>query len=135
MKNTTEEMASHLEFLGYTIQKPQKKEPKNPQIYAATHAKKWNLVFWEIAPELVMFQVSIAIAKKQTKEMDACVNRANEKLFIAKTYYYLADKKITLRFEAFYTGQYSKSIFGAFIDALLNDVQTFRLQDSQNAFY
>jgi hypothetical protein len=135
MKNKAEAICDHLEFLGFTIKKFEKKEEKNPQIYAALHPKKWNIVFWEVNPDLVMFQISVDTGKKPNKEMDACVNAANQKLFITKTYHHLIEGKTSLKFEVFYVGEYAKSLFGVFLDSFLNDVKGFKAIDVKKAFF
>ena len=129
------EFTHHLEYLGYSVQTLEPKEPKSPKVYLATHAQKWNLLLWEANPDLVMFQVTIQSSKKAAKGMDECVNLANQKLLLAKAYHFPAGKTTALKLEAYYPGGYERRVFGAFLDAFLNDVREFSALDTKKLFF
>ncbi len=135
MANKINEMVNHLEFLGYAITKLEKKTEKGPQLYIAKNPKKWSVAFWEINKEVVIYQINIMTDKKPTQPMDAFINLANEKLNITKVYHAMDEGNVSLRFEAFWFGEYAKSTFGVFLDYLTNDIQIFEKLDEKKLFF
>lgn len=113
------QMANHLEFLGYQIEKLDTEGDR--EFIAARHSKDNNIVFWEMIPAFAMFKVSLTTKKKSSAKIDAFINNANKSLEISKLYYDIDDNVLTLRFEAVYVGKYVKETFGQFHKIFEND--------------
>ena len=115
-------MSDHLEFLGYKIEivKPSKKGDK--ELIFATHTQYNNVVISEITPNLILFRINLTTNKKFNDEINVYLNDANRMLNCCKVFYDIDKEMVVLRFEAIYTGDYNKEVFGQFIDMLNNDV-------------
>lgn len=113
------QMADHLEFLGYEIEKLDIEGER--EYIVARHVKNNNIMFWEMFLNFVMLKVSLTTKKKPSASIDAFINEANKKLDIAKIYYDIEDNILTLRFEAVYIGKYIKGNFGQFYEIFEND--------------
>ena len=127
---TLKQMANHLNFLGYEIEKLDL--DKNKEFIIARHSKNNNIVFWEIFSNFTLCKVGLKTTKKPTKEIDNFLNEANKALDITKVYYETEGNGLILRFEATYIGQYQKETFGQFYEVFEKDQQRFTLLDDFN---
>ena len=119
--STLKQIASHLEFLGYEINKLELGEQGDREYIGATHPKKNNIMFWNIFRDFVMLKVSLTTNKKLSLKMNEFLNDANKKLDFAKVYCDEENGFAVIRFETTYTGKYSKEIFGQFLEIFEND--------------
>lgn len=117
---TMEKFANHLEFFGYRIEK--KIDTEKPYFYAY-HSTYNNLAVYTIAPNYYLFQTLLLCKQHGSAAMDDFVNKANKLMGVSRFYYEPdANKKGTsLKFDAIYMGEYTKTIFGFFIDELRRD--------------
>lgn len=106
------QIADHLEFLGYKIEKLEMSN--NREIIAARHEIHNNYLFHEVLAGVTLFQVSLTTSKKKDKNMDEVVNIANKNFLISRFYFDVEDDLVVLRIEAVYMGDYSKESFARF---------------------
>lgn len=130
MSKTLEQIANHLEFLGYKIEKIEPKKEGDKELVIATHAKNNNMVIFEMLPSFIMFRVNLTSERKPSTEMDTFLNDANKKFDVAKVFYDNEDDNAVLRFEAIYIGEYSKEIFGQFYDMFEKDQKRIVVLDN-----
>jgi uncharacterized membrane protein YvbJ len=116
---TLKQMASHLEFFGYEIEKLNSESKM--EIVAARHTKENNIVLWQIYPSFILFRTGLKTSKSPSSEIDDFINKINKILEITKVYYEMIDNELTIQFEAIFNGKYDKEIFGQFIDFFKND--------------
>lgn len=134
IKNETlKQMANHLNFLGYEIEKLDLKDDK--EFVVARHSKNNNIIFWEMFPNFVMFKVSLTTQKKSSAKVDAYMNEANKDLDFTKVYYDIDKGVLTLGLEAVYIGEYVKQTFGQFYEIFEKDQQRFTLLDDFNKLF
>lgn len=128
METTISSIINHLEFLGYTIEKnePEKKEEKPS--YGCAHAIHYNFTFWVIRPEMIMFRIFVTTGAVFMAKTYEYFNDANRRLNITKVYADKDEKEhVVFRFEAIYSGDYKKNVFGTFIEDFHTDTeQLFR---------
>lgn len=107
--------ADHLEFLGYEIEKL---ALDNIERVVARHTNKNNCVFFQMMPNLSLFQVNFTTEKKHNPIMDVAVNSINKELGLSRFYYDIGkeDNLVVFRIEAMYVGSYSKEEFALFQD-------------------
>lgn len=130
MNNLLDQLGNHLEFLGYKIEKQEPKADSNRLLIIASHSKNNNIVLFEMSPGFVLLKVSLTTQRKPTPEMDAFINEANKKFDISKFYYDVDSELAIIRFEAIYTGIYSKELFGQFVDFFQKDQDRLGLLDN-----
>ena len=115
MSKTLDQMASHLEFLGYKIEKFKSEVEGVKEWLRARHPTKYTVAFFELQPNFVMFRISVTGERKPSAEMAAFLNNANSRFLTAtKQYYDVVDGFPVLRWQAVYTGDYVKETFGQF---------------------
>jgi len=126
LSSTMEQIANHLEFLGYRIDKkvPGDKKP----YFIAYHSTRNNLVVIQYEPNFIYFRTNLTSVKPPSSNMDAFVNKANHSFSVSRFYYDKNEKEkgTILRFSAMYIGEYSKEIFGKFIDMYKRDQDMVR---------
>ena len=124
METTMTKILNHLEFLGYTIEKNEKKNTDDRQWYACAHPIHYNISCWEMRPSCVMFRMSIRTDVGFQPKTFEYFNDANRRLTITKAFADKGDEEhVLIRFEAIYTGGYEKTVFGTFMDDVQNDTQ------------
>lgn len=121
MTQVLDKFGNHLEFLGYKIEKIEPKEEGEVGIVIATHPQNNNIVFFEMMPNFVIFQVSLSTKKSPSSDMDAFLNNANKHFYISKLFYKVDANLAVIKFEAVYTGDYSKELFAQFYDLFEKD--------------
>ncbi len=112
LNKTLKQIADHLEFLGYKIEKLEM--PNDRELIAARHEIHNNYLFHEVLAGVTLFQVSLSTGKKKDKKMDEVVNIANKNFLISRFYFDVEDDLVVLRIEAVYMGDYSKEAFARF---------------------
>lgn len=124
-----QQMADHLEFLGYSTKKLDVGEER--EWVVAKHPTNNSLVFFELLPNFILFRASFSTGKKHSSEMDVAVNEANKSLNLAKFYYEVEDDGlVSVKFESIYIGDYSKGVFARFHDFF--DREVGRLGQSEH---
>lgn len=127
------EMAEHLEFHGYSIEKVDMENGR--EWILAKHEDIHNQVFLELFPGFVLFRASFYTKKKHSPQMDIAVNEANKHLNFAKFYYAVdEDNYATVKFEATYVGDYSKGLFARFQDVFHKEVDMLYQLEEMKAF-
>lgn len=132
MKNTiSNQIFSHLEFLGYKIE--DQSGDKEIDILIGRNEKKSNLILNITKNNTVIIIAKYIISdsnKMVTQDFLKKINIVNSKSSFTKWYYEeRSDKKVALVIETF-TIDYNKPVFGAIVDALENEIQIY-LKDFQ----
>ncbi len=121
MTKTIEQIANHLEFLGYKTEKKVSENSKEKDFFIATHPDNNSLLFWEYL-SFVSFRVNLTTPKKSPVEkLNKFIVDANKSINISKLTYDLEESDTCLRFNAVYAGDYSKEKYGQFYNAFEND--------------
>lgn len=133
-KSAIDEIANHLEFLGYTVTKENSNEidVNEKYFYFASHQKLNNIVFFNILDNSILFKVTLSSNNKICNEMFKYVNLANEK-YLNYCKVYISNKeedKTLLVFEVVYIGGYNKTTFSEFFTELTADLQRFSAGDN-----
>ena len=117
-----DEMANHLEFLGYKIENiPSKSEGGKP-VVLAKHLNKNNMLLFKMSDGFISFCTNLNCDKKLSIEMIEYINTINYSLSISRVHVFISDDQLTtIRFEAVYIGAYSKDLFSKFYDYLMDD--------------
>jgi len=122
MSQTLQKIANHLEFLGYSIEMKDSKEPGNPS-FTAKNSQYPNLFVWEWQPGFTLISSSFIIENSSSLEQKhAAVNELSGKVDVVNPYYEQENGKRLLTFSTYYTGEYSKELFGKFISVLHKDI-------------
>lgn len=127
------QMADHLEFLRYEIEKLDIEGEL--EWVAARHSVHNNYVFHEITPYFVLFQSGIKLEKEYTSAMAESINVINKVLNITKVYYEVLDDFPVLRIEAVYVGEYSKEKFARFQDLYEKDQTSMTQLEDFKVFF
>lgn len=118
-----DDISNHLSFLGYKTTIEKAKIGGEKDIVLATHDQRNNVVIFSLTPDMLLLKINLTTNKKWDKNMSDFINNANKSFNCARVYYDTTDERLAiLRFEAVYTGQYSKEVFGHFFDLFNNDV-------------
>jgi hypothetical protein len=135
MSQTLEKMANHLEFLGYSIQMNDPKAGGNPS-FNAKHSQYPNFFVWEWQPGLTLIRSSFAVDScSSLEEKNAAINELSGKVDLVNPFYEQENGKGVLRFETFYTGEYSKEVFGNFISVVHKDIdKMYKIPSVTKAF-
>jgi len=118
MNAVLDEIANHLEFFGYTIEKKEWKDNPDKFTYYAEHEVQNNMRFFEIYKNFVLFQLCFYKEEVPTSALAETFNELNRQGVLAK-FYYTLDKdssRIFVYMEALFMGDYTKQSFGIFYD-------------------
>jgi hypothetical protein len=121
MRNHLDEIANHLEFFGYTIEKKEREDAANSFNYYARHERHYNIRFFEIYKNnYVCFQICFWHdgLDINTSTLAEAFNEFNRKGIVTK-FYYTRDKdgsRVFVYAEAIFIGDYTKQSFGLFYD-------------------
>lgn len=118
-----EQMANHLEFLGYSVERTPAKADGEKSLILAKHSQNPNVVAIEMQPGWTLFRSSFGINKPVSQAMDIAISELSRTTDVANPHYAVEDGKVNLRFDSSYTGNYSKDVFGNFFTTFLNDIQ------------
>ena len=127
-----EHIADHLEFLGYQIEKELPQSQGKQEVLLATSVKNHNIVGFAVESGIVIVRSTFSIEKAVSAQMDAAVNLLSSKLDVCNVYYEVNDGKVSLRFESVFTGEYSKELFGKFLNYFSKDIDKMYLIESVN---
>ena len=134
MPQNLEQIANHLEFLGFAIEKTPGKDDVKPMLVAKSD-KEPTLVIIELSPGWTFFRSNFGINKAASTAMDTAINKLSGVSDVVNPHYVVEDGKVTLRFDASYTGNYSKDVFGKFISNVLSDIKKmYRIPDVFKVF-
>jgi hypothetical protein len=118
MNAVLDEIANHLEFFGYTIEKKEWEENPDKFNYYVQHEVQNSIRFFEIIRNFVLFQIGFYRDELPTSALAETFNELNRKSTLAK-FYYTLDKdssRIFVYMEAIFMGDYTKQSFGIFYD-------------------
>lgn len=121
LEGKLKQIADHLEFYGYKIKTIPSDGKEAKILIAATHDKNNNVIFWELSPSIVFFQITLLTEKKPSLEIDHLVNEANKIATVCRVISIEENRIVKLRFEAIYTGEYAKTTFSQFFEFIEND--------------
>jgi hypothetical protein len=139
MDTVLEDIANHLEFFGYTIEKKERKESANNFNYYASHERYNNIRFFEIYKNYVCFQICFWLdgLTMDTSALAETFNEFNRKSILAK-FYYTLDKdgsRVFVYTEAIFIGNYTKPSFGLFYDRFkVDEKDAFESDSYKNCF-
>ena len=139
MDTLLEDIANHLEFFGYTIEKEERKESANNFNYYASHERYNNIRFFEIYKNYVCFQICFWLdgLGMDTSVLAETFNEFNRKGILTKFYYTLDrdDSRVFVYAEAIFIGNYTKPSFGLFYDRFKREERKAMESDSyKNCF-
>ena len=125
MSTLLEEIANHLEFFGYTIEKKEREDVPDRFNYYASHERHYNMRFFEMYKNFVCFQIcfwhdGLAL---NTFALAEAFNEFNQKGTLTK-FYYIPDKdgsRVLVHAETVFIGEYTKQSFGLFYDRFKAD--------------
>lgn len=124
------QMANHLEFLGYQIEKLEAtKEDKRETVFAG-HPNNLNFTLLEAYPGFIILRALMSTKKPPSPEIDAFLNDINKSFVISKIYREIENNIIYLRIESIYTGDYIKELFGRFMDINIREHNQLRSLDN-----
>ena len=137
MNAVLDEIANHLEFFGYSIEKKESDENTNKFTYYAQHEVQNNIRFFEIYKNFVLFQICFYRDELPTSALAETFNELNRKSMLAK-FYYTFDKdssRVFVYTEAIFMGDYTKQSFGIFYDKFKTEEKSaFQSDAYKNCF-
>lgn len=113
---------NHLEFLGYKVEKPEVAEGAQASLLAK-HNTEPNFWVVEINPNVLILRASFSITKPVSPQLDEAMNTLSATTDVSNPCYVVDDGQVTVRFDAPYTGEYSKEVFADFFSYLTKDVE------------
>jgi len=120
MSTLLEQIANHLEFFGYTIEKTEREDAPNSFAYYASHERYCSLRFFEVYKNFVCFQIghwhdALGI---NTSALAETFNEFNRKSTLAKFYFTIDEdgSRVFIFTEAVFVGDYTKQSFELFYD-------------------
>lgn len=118
-----EQLADHLEFYGYKIEKREPPEKGRPPLYMARAQSRPTLRFYEQAPYFVLFRSGFRSQRQPGEEMRDLFNRVNERMLVSRAYWEPLEPGpgIVVTFESTFIGGYKKDLFAMFYDMMLKD--------------
>jgi hypothetical protein len=131
MDTVLEEIANHLEYFGYTIEKEEPENDTDRLTYHARHERRFNLRYFEMNKNFVLFQICFSTDIQPTPELSETINEFNRIGLLAK-YYYTTNTEgfVLIYIEAMYIGDYAKTRFGLFYDMFETDHRKARESDA-----
>lgn len=137
MSKTVDQIGNHLEFLGYSVELINPTEGAKP-LLVARHGQHPSLLFWEMDTGMMLVRASFTVNNSSSRELkDAAINEMSAVVNIVNPYYEVdtSNGNVSVIFHAFYSGEYSKEVFGKFVNLLNTDIEkTFRLPSAAKAF-
>lgn len=132
-----ENIAKHLELLGYRIEKNNDLTTDGKPYFIAYSNYENNLIVVEKLPRFIDFRIILITKKTLSADMKDFANRANSYFDIAKMYYSVNSetKNSNINFEAVYIGEYSKELLGSFLSIFKNDVTLIRTMDDYSKVF
>ncbi|MFZ1035603.1 MAG: hypothetical protein WAU61_05500 [Smithella sp.] len=123
-----ENIAKHLELLGYRIDKGNYLTTNGKPYFIAYSDYENNLIVEEKLPRFIDIGVVIYTEKPLSNDMKDFANRANSFFEISRMFFSISEKtkNADINFEATYIGDYSKELFGSFINIFKSDVNLIR---------
>lgn len=131
MPRTIDQIADHLELLGYKVEKKEPQKVEEKYMLLVDHPTKVKFVVLELSPNIILFQANLNTEKKFAPGMGDFANDVNKNLLISKLFFDAMDGLVVLRVRSIYTGEYAKDTFGQFWDALQNDLQQLFTLDAK----
>ena len=123
------QMADHLEFLGYGIEKLETSGDDKRENVFAQHPSNLDFTLLEVFPGFIILKVLMATKKKPSSEIDAFINDMNKNFIISKIYREIENETVYLRIESIYMGVYVKDLFVKFMDLNIRDHNQLRSSD------
>ena len=119
-----EQIAVHLEFYGYKIEKREPKEAGRQPLYLASHEDRPNMRFYELAPYFVLIGSGFRSPRGPSPEIGDLLNEVNDRMSVSRAYWKPLEPGpgVIVNFESVYMGVYKKDLFAAFYDMMRKDV-------------
>jgi hypothetical protein len=123
MQGKLDKISNHLEFLGYEIER--RKAEKGNDFLLAKHSRRNNIVVVDHSEWLTFFRIALNTTKDYSKEISDYVNEMNSTLTVSRVFFEKDNEssKVVIIFNAMYIGDYTKEIFGNFLDTLTSDTE------------
>ena len=127
MITSLEEIANHLEFFGYTIDKTEREDVPDSFAYYANHDRYCSLRFFEVYKNFVCLQIGHwhDVLGINTSALSEAFNEFNRKSTLAK-FYFTPDEegsRVLVFTEAVFIGDYTKQSFELFYDRFKAEAQ------------
>lgn len=123
------QMADHLGFLGYEIEKLESSEDDKRESIFARHPSNFDFSLLEVYEGFIILRVLMSTKGKPSPEIDAFLNDMNKAFVISKIYREIENEIVYLRIEAIYTGVYIKDLFAKFMDINIREHNQLRVSD------
>lgn len=117
MNKTMEQIANHLEFLGYKIET---RVDNNINYIFAGHPQNNDMIIWEMG-NMTVHRVNLASGKSFSDKMYKFFCDVNRNNSVSRFYFDIDGSQVVVRFHALYTGDYSKEIYGQFYSLFEGD--------------
>jgi hypothetical protein len=124
------QMANHLEFLGYKIEKEESSGEDKRESFFARHPSNLDFSLIEIFPDVILLRILMSTKGKLSPEIDAFLNDMNKTFVISKIYREAENDIVYLRIESIYMGAYFKDIFAKFMDINIREHNQLRALDN-----
>lgn len=121
MDKTLDEIAGHLEFLGYKLTKTEFEKKDGSYFYIADEPDTYMILLLKSTDLSVILRSSIRIDKKYSSDIDKFINKANSIFDVARIYSEVDSDGLILRFDSLYFGEYRKDLFAEFIKFFIKD--------------
>jgi hypothetical protein len=132
-----ENMAQHLELLGYRIEKNNYVTTTGKPYFIAYHESDNNIVVIEYMSNFIILRTMLTTSKPLSADMKDFSNKANKSFTILRMYLNTdEDKKGTqMSFVAVYIGEYKKQIFGSFLNEYKSDINSIRAMEDYDKVF
>lgn len=121
MDMLAEQIASHMEYLGFRVEKRDSQKEGVPPYFVAKSEDHGTFRIVPQAPYFVLMTVGILFKREPSPEMAEYMNELNSRLLVCRAWYEKADKGVVILFEAPYMGLYKKDQFLEFYNLIRND--------------
>lgn len=112
--NDLTSISSHLEYLGYEIEKQNNWRIIAKQSFPTTSTCICSYLYQNRKPEIVKFSCRVPFEKPFSLEIAEFINKLNQKSCVSSIYCVKDKQNIIVHVESIFTGVYSKPHFGAF---------------------
>lgn len=133
---TLKQVLSHLEFLGYELEKIPSENNDELECCMAIHPTLNNLLIIDSYPHFITFLIKLTCNKPMSIDMLKYINNVTPSLLISNaSCMEFENNQTILNFQATYIGEYSKELFGQFCNFLEEDQNRFRSSEGFNEIF
>jgi hypothetical protein len=134
---TMENIAKHLELLGYRIENDNLVTTTGKAYFIAYSDYENNIIVTEYLPKFIIFRTYLITEIPLSADMKYFANKANLFFETAKMICDTDDKtkNAEITFQAMYTGEYSKDIFGTFLNMYRHDISSINAMENYSKVF